>query len=210
VHQEEAFGIQPTNRKAKVMETNTAERILNSAHSLIAERGYAAFSYADIAEVVKIRKASIHHHFPSKETLVIAVLKRHRDRLNAGIEMINSHIADPLARLAAYMHHWEVCIRDKTDPICIAALLGAELPSLPEEVRVEIKRHFHDLREWFRETLEAGVATRSIRLEQSASAEAETLLAVMHGAMISARAYGTLDVFNLVTEGVLQRLSRKA
>jgi AcrR family transcriptional regulator len=32
--------------------------------------GYSGFSYADIAEVVGIRKASIHHHFPSKVDLV--------------------------------------------------------------------------------------------------------------------------------------------
>jgi len=189
------------------MQNDTAERILDTAHVLIAERGYAAFSYADIAEVVKIRKASIHHHFPSKENLVVAVLKRHRKNLNAGIEMVNGHVSAPLARLAAYMQHWEGCIRDKTRPICIAALLGAELPSLPEAVKVEVQRHFQDLREWLRVTLEAGVSAKSIRLNQSAAIEAETLLALMHGAMISARTYGNSEVFTLITSGVLQRLS---
>ncbi|ADV83423.1 TetR/AcrR family transcriptional regulator [Terriglobus saanensis] len=189
------------------MENDTAERILDSAHALIAERGYAAFSYADIADVVKIRKASIHYHFPSKEALVTAVLKRHRAKLNAGIEMLNAQIPDPFARLAAYMNHWEGCIRAKTEPICIAALLGAELPTLPEEVKVEIQRHFQDLRDWFRETLEAGVAVRVIRLSLSAAVEAESLLALVHGAMISARAYDSTEVFALITEGALKRLS---
>jgi TetR/AcrR family transcriptional repressor of nem operon len=189
------------------MPNDTAERILDTAHALIAERGYAAFSYADIADIVKIRKASIHHHFPSKEKLVTAVLKRHRIKLNAAIEMLNSHLPDPLPRLAAYMQHWEGCIRDKTRPICIAALLGAELPALPEEVKAEVQRYFQDLGEWFRVTLEAGVSARSIRVKQSAAVEAETLLALMHGAMISARAYGTSEVFSQITAGVLQRLS---
>ena len=57
------------------MDSNTAIRIRETAHDLIAERGYFGFSYADIAETVGIRKASIHHHFPSKVDLVVATLK---------------------------------------------------------------------------------------------------------------------------------------
>jgi TetR/AcrR family transcriptional repressor of nem operon len=48
------------------MDSNTAVRIRETAHDLIAERGDFGFSYADIAQTVGIRKASIHHHFPSK------------------------------------------------------------------------------------------------------------------------------------------------
>jgi TetR/AcrR family transcriptional repressor of nem operon len=44
------------------MSSNTADRIREAAHDLIAARGYFGFSYADIADVVGIRKASIHSH----------------------------------------------------------------------------------------------------------------------------------------------------
>jgi TetR/AcrR family transcriptional repressor of nem operon len=57
------------------MQGETAERILDAANALLIDRGYSAFSYADIAETVKIRKASIHHHFPTKAGLVVAVLE---------------------------------------------------------------------------------------------------------------------------------------
>lgn len=59
------------------MDGNSAIRIRETAHDLIAERGYFGFSYADIAETVGIRKASIHHHFPSKVDLVVATLKEY-------------------------------------------------------------------------------------------------------------------------------------
>ncbi|WP_457154700.1 TetR/AcrR family transcriptional regulator, partial [Mesorhizobium sp. P5_C1] len=48
----------------------TSDQILSSARNFIVSGGYNGFSYADIAEVVGIRKASIHHHFPSKVDLV--------------------------------------------------------------------------------------------------------------------------------------------
>src|SRR5271163_503485 len=116
------------------MSSDTAERIMDVAHQLLAERGFSAFSYADIAETVQIRKASIHHHFPTKTALVVAVLERHRLRMQQG------HAA--LDRLKKYVDHWEVCIRTMTEPFCIAALLGAELPSLPAEIQTEVVKHF--------------------------------------------------------------------
>jgi TetR/AcrR family transcriptional regulator, transcriptional repressor for nem operon len=189
------------------MQGDTADRILESAHALLADRGYSAFSYADIAEMVKIRKASIHHHFPTKATLVTTVLKQHRLKLGLALRTVTQRIDNPLKRLDAYVLHWEKCIRDKTEPICIAALLGAELPTLPEEVKAEVKRYFRDLKEWIRETMEQGHSEGIIRLEQSAANEAETFMALMHGAMISARTYGTSKVYTTVMQGALRRLA---
>jgi TetR/AcrR family transcriptional regulator, transcriptional repressor for nem operon len=192
------------------MQSDTADRILESAHALLAERGYAAFSYADIAEMVKIRKPSIHHHFASKAILVTAVLKQHRDKLNTALNDLTVRVDNPLKRLDAYVLHWERCIRDKTEPICIAALLGAELPTLPDEVKAEVKRYFRDLKEWIRETLEQGRAKGVIRLEQPVAVEAETFIALVHGAMISARVYGTSKVYTTVTQDALRRLASQS
>src|ERR1700744_5483448 len=99
------------------MASDTAERILDMAHSLIADRGYAAFSYADIADRIKVSKATIHHHFPSKENLASAVLRRHRFRLVEGLAALDGAVGEPLDRLSRYMRHWETCIRKRTEPM---------------------------------------------------------------------------------------------
>src|SRR5690348_9509885 len=52
------------------------DAILDEATRLFAERGYAACSMADLAECVGLRKASLFHHFPSKDDLYGAVLER--------------------------------------------------------------------------------------------------------------------------------------
>jgi AcrR family transcriptional regulator len=63
-----------------VESTNGTKRrkdaILDEATRLFAERGYAACSMADLAECVGLRKASLFHHFPSKDDLYGAVLER--------------------------------------------------------------------------------------------------------------------------------------
>lgn len=52
------------------------DEILDEATRLFAERGYEGTSMADLAERVGLRKASLFHHFASKETLYAAVLER--------------------------------------------------------------------------------------------------------------------------------------
>lgn len=189
------------------MQGETAEHILKTAKTLISDRGYSAFSYADIAKAVQISKASIHHHFPTKVKLVVSVLKAHRERSIHGIQSLTQMVGDPLERLQAYVQHWEGCIQGNKEPFCIAALLAAELPSLPDEIRFEVKQHFLELSEWIRQTLEEGIHKRSVMLQGKPEDEAQTFMALVHGAMLSARALGSPDVFRAVTTLAVQRVS---
>lgn len=189
------------------MQGEMAERILKTAETLMVERGYSAFSYADIAEAVEIRKPSIHHHFPTKAGLAVAVLKAHREKTIQGTEQLDRQIENPLKRLQAYVQYWEGCIRGRSVPFCVAALMAAELPSLPEEVQAEVGLHFDALHGWLERTLKAGVKAGVIKLHDPAATEAQTLMAIVHGAMLSARASGSCGVFQLVTNAALKRLA---
>jgi AcrR family transcriptional regulator len=55
---------------------NRRDVILDEATRLFAERGFEGTSMADLAEHVGLRKASLFHHFASKEELRRAVLER--------------------------------------------------------------------------------------------------------------------------------------
>jgi TetR/AcrR family transcriptional repressor of nem operon len=189
------------------MQGETAERILDAANALLIDRGYSAFSYADIAETVKIRKASIHHHFPTKSGLVVAVLRRHRARISEGMKALDDQVANPLVRIKSYFKYWEGCIEGRTLSFCIGALLGAEMPSLPEEVQVEVRLHFSMLTEWFERTLKAGTKARAIQLQGTVATEAQRLIAVLHGAMLSARATNNCDVFRSLSQSEMNRIS---
>jgi TetR/AcrR family transcriptional repressor of nem operon len=188
------------------MHGETAERIMDVAHRLLVERGFSAFSYADIADAVQIRKASIHHHFPTKTALVVAVLERHRLRMQEGHAALDQHVSSPLDRLKKYVDYWEVCIRTMTEPFCIAALLGAELPSLPAEVQTEVGKHFTHLQQWIAKTLRDGVKHKMIRLQGTPDVEAEMLMASVHGAMISARVNNSSTLYKQIATNAIQRL----
>ena len=189
------------------MQGETAVRILDAANALLIDRGYSAFSYADIADAVDIRKASIHHHFPTKAGLVVAVLKRHRTRISEGMKALDDQVENPLARIRNYYKYWEECIESGTLSFCISALLVAEMPSLPEEVQAEIRLHFSMLTEWLEKTLKAGLKARALRLQGTVAAEAQMLIAVLHGAMLSARATNNPDIFRSLARSQTNRIS---
>lgn len=54
----------------------TADRILDAAEDLFAEKGYSATSLGDVADRVGIRSPSLYNHFKNKEALYQAVLER--------------------------------------------------------------------------------------------------------------------------------------
>ena len=109
----------------------TAERILASARELVIAGGYNGFSYADIAEVVGIRKPSIHHHFPSKADLVTTFVARYLKEAEEGFGNLERAGPHPVDQLRTYIGHWKRCIGDETAPFCVCALLANELPVLP-------------------------------------------------------------------------------
>lgn len=54
----------------------THARLLTAAASLFAERGFGGTSMADIAERVGVRKASLYNYYPSKDELLMELLRQ--------------------------------------------------------------------------------------------------------------------------------------
>jgi TetR/AcrR family transcriptional regulator, transcriptional repressor for nem operon len=184
----------------------TAARIVEAGRQLIMRHGYSGFSYADIAEAIDIRKASIHHHFPAKTDLVIAALKQSQDNFDTDVAALRAAGADGLTQLRAYIQYWERCIADDSAPFCVAGMLGAELPSLPEEVAQAVRAYFEALTAWLEPVLESAVKDNLIELSSSARTEAATLVSLVYGAMLTTRAFGNAALFKDVTGSAVERL----
>ena len=61
------------------------EEIVAEATRLFAERGYEGASMGDLAERVGLRKASLFHHFPSKDVLYATVLRELLENVRSAI-----------------------------------------------------------------------------------------------------------------------------
>lgn len=186
-----------------------AAEIVASARAHLAKGGYNGFSYADLSTDVGIAKASIHHHFATKADLVRLVVQLYRDEARNGLTQLASHIPEPRAQLRAYADYWIACIRDGTSSFCICAMLAAELPALPADVAAEVKGFFRDLSAWLASVLAQGAASGAFASQASPEQEAEAFMATVHGAMLSARAYGgDATVFDMIIQSLLKRLEQ--
>lgn len=177
---------------------STSEKILDTAQSLIVTGGYNGFSYADIAAAIGIRKASIHHHFPTKAELVSALVDRYRRQVEAGLKFLREQSSSPAEQLQAYLNYWQTCIGDASLPFCVCAMLAGEMQMLPEDVASRVRGHFQNLAEWLASVLRAGAEQGLLRLNGRPDDEAQMLMASVHGAMLSARAFGEPRLFGAI------------
>ena len=65
----------PLRRTQAERSGETRSRILDAAVALLGERGYAGLRTAEVALAAGVSKGAQTHHFPSKETLVVAVVE---------------------------------------------------------------------------------------------------------------------------------------
>jgi TetR/AcrR family transcriptional repressor of nem operon len=115
---------------------------------------------------------------------------------------------DAAEQLRGYARYWERCIADNSAPFCVAGMLAAELPSLPDDLAASVRAHFADLTGWLTRLLELGVRQGSVTIAKSAQEEADAFMAGVYGAMLSARAFGDPGRFGAVVETLLSRVVR--
>ncbi len=188
----------------------TQQKLIDSARRLIQMRGYNGFSYADVAEEVQVRKASIHHHFPAKSDLALAVVEQSRALIVEQTAALAAGDFDPEAQLQMYTGYWEKCIADASAPFCVAGMLASELPTLPGDLAGAVRAHFLDLSNWLEIVLTRGAQMGRYELQGSARQEAESFMAIVYGAMLTARAYGDPKVFADIIANGLKKLASSA
>ncbi|HTK12105.1 MAG TPA: TetR/AcrR family transcriptional regulator [Ktedonobacteraceae bacterium] len=69
--------------------------ILAAAVQLFAEYGYHAAPLRDIARLAGIQAASIYHHYPNKQSLLVEIMETSMQRLNTQLEHILQRHSDP-------------------------------------------------------------------------------------------------------------------
>jgi TetR/AcrR family transcriptional repressor of nem operon len=173
---------------------STADRILDVAEALVQTRGYEAFSYADIADKLQIRKASIHYHFPSKGELARAVASRYRTAFAERLGAIEAEFPDATRRLMRYVRLFQEALR-QGDHMCPFGMLASDQASTPQGVHEEVNGFFADQVAWLTRVLQEGRQEGVFRFEGGPEATAEALLAGLEGALLVARARGNVAHF---------------
>ncbi len=168
-------------------QSQTSTRILDVAQELVQTRGFNAFSYADISEVVGIRKASIHYHFATKAQLGQALVKRYREEFANILAQIREGSSGGHKQLLELV---EVYASDlEKNRLCLCGVLGTDILTLPPEICDEVRLFFEAGTTWLQESIEAGCSEGTLACD-APQESARLLLAVLVGTQLVARTNG--------------------
>ncbi|GLZ39915.1 TetR/AcrR family transcriptional regulator [Actinokineospora sp. NBRC 105648] len=173
---------------------DTRGALLDHATRLVRTRGYCAFSYADLAVELGIRKASVHHHFATKEHLGVELVSRYTERFQARLADIDELATGPVDALARYAALYREGLTD--GEACLCGVLAAEIAAVPPTIAAGVAEFFRLNRLWLATVIDNGGLARTPR--QDPDDLAATLLATLEGAVLVARAHNDVAVFDRV------------
>ena len=166
------------------------DEILDAAQELAQQRGYAGFSFQDVAAHARRPLAEIEHRYKTKEELMSAVFHRYNQEFFAALAEIVDCKGSPVERLEGFM----ALVRNTLvveDRMCLCGMMMAEAALLPAGIRQQTKN--------FTETAIAWLSDQWKLLGKSNPDNlAVTMLARLEGGMLLSRVSGDVKHLDLV------------
>ena len=185
------------------MDTRTA--LLDAAEQVGRARGFDGFSYADLAKAVGIRKASIHHHFPTKGDLALALVQRYRSDFFERLAHIETRYDRAGDRLRAYVQLYRDAL-SQGEKTCLCVAFGVAPDSIPAPVGLEIRQFHSESLEWLEALFALGRDDLSIESIGDPVREAAACLAQMEGGQLVARSAKDVTLFDDALSLLLARI----
>ena len=183
----------------------TSQQILDVAQDLVQTRGYNAFSYGDIAAVLKITRASLHYHFPTKETLGRSLIARYEDRFLQSLKVVDAGSGTMTDRFRAFVGIYADVLA--AGHLCLCGMLAAEFETLPRTMQTALDHYFEVIETWLETILEQGRRDGQFSFDEPAREVAQFAIATLEGAMILARSHGAHDRFHTAARRLILGLT---
>ncbi len=167
-------------------EAHTATLLLDAAQRLVAERGFNAFSYRDLAEAVGIRTASIHYHFETKADLGKALVDRYHEGLVTTLAEFDRKGRTNAARLKSLVQVYRET--ERSGVICLCGSLASDLETLREDVQRAVRYYLTVTRNWVERKISDGVRQGEFEPVTSPADLAASLVAGLQGGLLVGRA----------------------
>ena len=186
------------------MSLDMRSTLIDVATSQVRRLGYSAFSYADLADAVGIRKPSIHHHFPTKEDLGVAIVAAYTERISEQLDRIDAKTGDMIERLRAYARLYREGLEGRRG--CLCGVLASEVAVLPQQVQAGVRQFFGLHLRWLERVLRDGRANGLLRDGVEPRVAARTVLAALQGALFLALSLEEPAAFDQAVAGLLKGL----
>lgn len=170
------------------------------------DKGFNGFSYAHISSELGVKNAAIHYHFPTKEDLGRAVIKRYRDRFQLWINNARVKDLSHAEKLEWFLGIYSNMRADQ-GKVCLVGAMEVEFNSIPEGLRVEVEALHKEMLTWLETTLREGREAGAFQFNGEPAHKAALIFSSLQGALQMARALGTKKFRDVVEQIKLDLLA---
>ncbi|WP_024610859.1 MULTISPECIES: TetR/AcrR family transcriptional regulator [unclassified Pseudoalteromonas] len=168
------------------------EALLKAAENKVRLGGYSNFSFRELASEVGIKSASVHYHFPTKADLGAELAHQYTNSFLAALGEPNELKASGKNPINVYTQLFRsALVTDRK--MCLCGLLGAESDSLPDKVRLEVKRFFNENLAWL-------AAAHLVNGDLNPTQSAIQTVSLLEGAMMISKTLDDNSYFELATQ----------
>ncbi len=178
--------------------TDTKQRLIDTALELIWTDSYGSVSVDDICKAANVKKGSFYHFFPSKVDLAVAAMDETSKMARASLDGIFSASVPPLERFARYADHtveMQAEVAKKYGQVCGCPLaaIGSEMACQEDPIR----KKFEDLSmtkvRYFESAVRDMVADKLLPENTEVKPLAQELYAYVLGQLTLARIQNDLE-----------------
>jgi len=168
--------------------SDVKDAIMDAAERRMQQGGFGGFSFREIAVDVGIKSSSVHYHFPTKEDLAAAVIRRWAEYTSELIDKELEKDPDPV-------RVWTKAFRGTAFSeahMCPCTVLAAATQDLPKRVAKEVKGFFK-------------MCQDKLVAEGLSPSNAAEVLSTITGALVVANALGDTAAYDRATSDLLHQ-----
>jgi TetR/AcrR family transcriptional repressor of nem operon len=172
----------------------TQEKIVELARNYIQLLGYHSFNYKQIASQLNIKNAAIHHYYPAKEDLGLAVIEKDQADFAAFAKSIEN--ATPTEKAEAMLQIYKQYFNDG-HKMCLISSIGSSYSGIPEKMQPSAKEHISLMMTWMDDVFNEGLQSGEFNFTGTAEDMTLRWTTNLQGSLITGRLRGE-EYFNHV------------
>lgn len=172
---------------------STRQQIIEYSADMLRGNGFEGFSYLDISRHLGITKASVHHHFPKKVDLGLALCDWTQDWLEQGLSHFDVKATSNWNKLERYVR---AALKHSLNEqkLCPISAFYSDLNKLPESIKERLKALDDYEMAWVAQVMQEGIQNNEFTANQDPRALASLFIFSCKGALYHARLHGK-DLF---------------
>jgi TetR/AcrR family transcriptional repressor of nem operon len=168
---------------------STRQQIVEYSADMLRSNGFDGFSYLDISRHFSITKASVHHHFPKKVDLGLALCDWTQDWLKQGLTHFDAKATSNWNTLERYLR---AAMKHSLHEhkLCPISAFYSDLNKLPDSIKERLKALDDYELNWVTQVIQKGIDNNEFAPNKDARALASLFIFSCKGALYHARLHG--------------------